>query len=73
LEGYLFRQLSSDEPDRYLVLQDLGSPVSNCNHPDPAWIHDLVERSGGPYVDTGPTILVTESKVSFVAGIELNA
>jgi thioredoxin reductase len=66
----LFSQFASQEPDRYSALNDLGFPVYDSRHPDAALMHNLIERGGGHYVDTGATALLAEKKVSFVAGTE---
>ncbi|KAH0370707.1 hypothetical protein KCU65_g2268, partial [Aureobasidium melanogenum] len=66
----LFAQLASQESDRYSALKDLGFPIFDSRHPDAALMHNLVERGGGHYVDTGATALLTQKKVSFVANVE---
>ncbi|KEQ58710.1 uncharacterized protein M437DRAFT_69646 [Aureobasidium melanogenum CBS 110374] len=66
----LFTQLASQEPDRYTPLKNLGFPVFDSMDPDAALMHNLVERGGGHYVDTGATSLLTDQKVSFVANVE---
>lgn len=66
----LFAQLASQEPDRYTALKDLGFPVFDSMDPDAALMHNLVERGGGHYVDTGATSLLTDKEVSFIAGVE---
>jgi thioredoxin reductase len=66
----LFAQLASQEPDRYSVLRDTGFPVIDSRDPDAALMHNLIERGGGHYVDTGATKLLAEGKVGFRAGVE---
>ncbi|KAG9603388.1 hypothetical protein KCU77_g923, partial [Aureobasidium melanogenum] len=66
----LFQQLASQEPDRYLALREAGFPVIDSRDPDAALMHNLIERGGGHYVDTGATKLLAEGKVSFRAGVE---
>ncbi|KAH0269538.1 P-loop containing nucleoside triphosphate hydrolase protein, partial [Aureobasidium melanogenum] len=66
----LFAQLASKEPDRYSALKDLGFPFFDSRDPDAALMHNLIERGGGHYVDTGATALLTQKKVDFVAGVE---
>ncbi|CAD0083690.1 unnamed protein product [Aureobasidium vineae] len=69
----LFSQLASEEPDRYSALRELGFPVLDSSHPDTALMHNLVERGGGHYVDTGATALLTQKKVGLVVGVEPKA
>lgn len=66
----LFAQLASQEPNRYSALKDLGFPVFDSRDPSAALMHNLVERGGGHYVDTGATALLTQKKVGFVASVE---
>ncbi|KAG9569700.1 hypothetical protein KCU71_g2759, partial [Aureobasidium melanogenum] len=66
----LFQQLASQEPDRYLALREAGFSVIDSRDPDAALMHNLIERGGGHYVDTGATKLLAEGKVSFRAGVE---
>jgi thioredoxin reductase len=69
----LFAQLASQEPDRYSALQKAGFPVIDSRDPDAALMHNLIERGGGHYVDTGATKLLAEGKVNFRAGVEPKA
>jgi hypothetical protein len=69
----LFAQLASQEPDRYSALREAGFPVVDSRDPDAALMHNLVERGGGHYVDTGTTKLLAEGKVNFRAGVEPRA
>ncbi|THX94311.1 hypothetical protein D6D08_01703 [Aureobasidium pullulans] len=69
----LFSQLASKEHDRYSTLCEIGFPVLDSRHPDAALMHNLIERGGGHYVDTGATALLAEKKVDFVVGVEPKA
>jgi hypothetical protein len=69
----LFAQLASREPDRYSALREAGFPVIDSQDPDAALMHNLIERGGGHYVDTGATKLLAEGKVGFRAGVEPKA
>jgi hypothetical protein len=69
----LFAQLASQEPDRYSAFQKAGFPVIDSRDPDAALMHNLIERGGGHYVDTGATKLLAEGKVNFRAGVEPKA
>ncbi|KAG9604984.1 hypothetical protein KCU77_g884, partial [Aureobasidium melanogenum] len=69
----LFQQLASQEPDRYLALRKAGFPVIDSRDPDAALMHNLIERGGGHYVDTGVTKLLAEGKVAFRVGVEPQA
>lgn len=65
----LFQKLASEEPDRYLALCEAGFLVIDSRDPDAALMHNLIERGGGHYVDTGTTNLLAEGKVDFRAGV----
>jgi thioredoxin reductase len=69
----LFAQLASQEPDRYSALREAGFPFIDSRYPDAALMHNLIERGGGHYVDTGATTLLAESKVNFRASVEPKA
>lgn len=66
----LFAQLASQEPDRYSALAAKGFPVLDSQHPEAMLMHNLIERGGGHYVDTGATDLIVEGKVSIKAGLD---
>ncbi|TQB67870.1 hypothetical protein MPDQ_004495 [Monascus purpureus] len=66
----LFRLLASKEPDRYAALEAAGFPVVDSSHPDSALMHNLLERAGGHYVDTGATKLFEEGKAGVKALVE---
>ncbi|KAI4853210.1 hypothetical protein E4T44_00985 [Aureobasidium sp. EXF-8845] len=59
----LFAQLASQESDRYSALREAGFPVIDSRDPDAALMHNLIERGGGHYVDTGATKLLAEGKL----------
>jgi cation diffusion facilitator CzcD-associated flavoprotein CzcO len=69
----LFAQLASQEPDRYSALREAGFPIIDSRDSDAALMHNLIERGGGHYVDTGATKLLAEGKVNFRAGVEPKA
>ncbi|CAD0083617.1 unnamed protein product [Aureobasidium vineae] len=69
----LFAQLASQEPDRYSALRNVGFPVIDSTDPEASLAHNLIERGGGHYVDTGATELLAEGKVGFRAGVEPQA
>jgi cation diffusion facilitator CzcD-associated flavoprotein CzcO len=69
----LFAQLASQEPDRYSTLREAAFPVIDSRDPNAALMHNLIERGGGHYVDTGATKLLAEGKVAFRAGVEPKA
>lgn len=69
----LFAQLASQEPDRYSSLREAGFPVIDSRDPNAALMHNLIERGGGHYVDTGATKLLAQGKVAFRAGVEPQA
>ncbi|THZ42372.1 hypothetical protein D6C88_10236 [Aureobasidium pullulans] len=69
----LFSQLASMEPDRYSNLCEIGFPIFDSRHPDASLMHNLIERGGGHYVDTGATALLAEKKVDFIVGVEPKA
>jgi cation diffusion facilitator CzcD-associated flavoprotein CzcO len=69
----LFTQLALQEPERYSTLRKAGFPVIDSRDPDAALMHNLIERGGGHYVDTGATKLLAEGKVGFRAGSEPKA
>jgi cation diffusion facilitator CzcD-associated flavoprotein CzcO len=69
----LFAQLASQEPDRYSSLREAGFPVIDNRDTNAALMHNLIERGGGHYVDTGATKLLAEGKVAFRAGVEPKA
>ena len=69
----LFAQLASQEPDRYSALQEAGFPVIDSRDPNAALMHNLIERGGGHYVDTGATKLLAEGEGAFRAGVEPKA
>lgn len=66
----LFRLLASKEPDRYAALEAAGFPVVDSSHPDSALMHNLLERAGGHYVDTGATKLFEEGEAGVKALVE---
>ncbi|KAK1783184.1 hypothetical protein QBC45DRAFT_389074 [Copromyces sp. CBS 386.78] len=66
----LFRMLASEEPDRYKPLAAAGFPVMDSTHPTSSLMHNLLERSGGHYVDVGGTNLIVEGKVGLKALVE---
>ncbi|GAB7357353.1 hypothetical protein MBLNU459_g8301t1 [Dothideomycetes sp. NU459] len=66
----LFTHLASLEPDRYSALAGTGFQVYDSRHPDAALMHNLIERGGGHYVDTGATALLVEGKAGFKCGAE---
>ncbi|THZ50391.1 hypothetical protein D6C86_10632 [Aureobasidium pullulans] len=69
----LFMMLPTIEPDRYSTLCEIGFLVLDSRHPDAALMHNLIERGGGHYVDTGATALLAEKKVDFIVGVEPKA
>lgn len=66
----LFSMLASQEPDRYSALAEAGFPVIDSSHADADLQHNLLERAGGHYVDTGGTALIAEGKSAVRAGVE---
>ncbi|KAK6007430.1 hypothetical protein QM012_004244 [Aureobasidium pullulans] len=66
----LFASFAAQEPDRYLALKELGFPVFDSLDSRAALMHNLIERGGGHYVDTGATALLTQKQVGFVGGVE---
>lgn len=68
----MMAMFAAQEPDRYASLASVGFPVLDSLHPDAALMHNLIERSGGHYVDVGGTKLLTEGKagISIKSGVE---
>lgn len=66
----LFGLLASQEPNRYEALAAAGFPVLDSAHADADLLHNLLERAGGHYVDTGATKLITEVKAKVKANVE---
>lgn len=66
----LFGLLASQEPDRYKALAAAGFPVIDSSHADADLLHNLLERAGGHYVDTGGVNLIAEGKSSVRANVE---
>lgn len=66
----LFSHLATQEPDRYSKLAETGFQVYDSQDPTAALMHNLIERGGGHYVDTGATTLLVEGEVGFKAGAE---
>lgn len=66
----MMAMLAAREPDRYAPLVSIGFPVHDSLHPDAVLMHNLIERSGGHYVDVGGTKLLTEGKASIKSGVE---
>ncbi|KAH8809404.1 hypothetical protein F5884DRAFT_706884 [Xylogone sp. PMI_703] len=66
----LFRHLASQEPNRYTALAEAGFPVFDSCDASAALLHNLIERAGGHYVDTGATALIVEGKAGIKAGVE---
>ncbi|KAG6354266.1 hypothetical protein INS49_004871 [Diaporthe citri] len=66
----LFGLLASQEPERYRALAAAGFPVIDSSHADADLLHNLVERAGGHYVDTGGVNLIAEGKSSVKANVE---
>lgn len=66
----LFGLLASQQPDRYRALAAAGFPVIDSSHADADLLHNLLERAGGHYVDTGGTNLIAEGKSSLKANVE---
>lgn len=66
----LFSMLASSEPDRYGALAAAGFQVIDSAHPEADLQHNLLERAGGHYVDTGGTALIAEGKSSVRAGVK---
>ncbi|KEQ99931.1 hypothetical protein AUEXF2481DRAFT_25807 [Aureobasidium subglaciale EXF-2481] len=69
----LFAALASQEPDRYSALRKVGFQVIDSQDLDAALVHNLLERGGGHYVDTGATELIVSGEASFRAGVEPKA
>jgi hypothetical protein len=66
----ILAMFAAQEPDRYASLASVGFLVHDSLHPDAALMHNLIERSGGHYVDVGGTKLLTEGKASIKSGVE---
>ncbi|KAE8356064.1 hypothetical protein BDV28DRAFT_145563 [Aspergillus coremiiformis] len=66
----LLAQFAAQEPHRYDALAAVGFPVIDSRDPDGALMHNLLERTGGHYVDIGGTQLLAEGKASVKAGVE---
>lgn len=66
----LFGLLASQEPDRYRALAATGFPVIDSSHADADLLHNLLERAGGHYVDTGGSNLIAEGKSCVKASVE---
>lgn len=66
----LFTHFALQEPDRYSALTKAGFPVIDSRDPDASLMHNLIERGGGHYIDTGATTLLVEGKVGFKASVE---
>jgi cation diffusion facilitator CzcD-associated flavoprotein CzcO len=66
----LFVQLAEAEPDRYKSLRAAGFPALDSTDNNCTLMHNLVERAGGHYVDTGATSLIADGKVNVKAGVE---
>lgn len=62
--------LASQERDRYQALAAAGFPVIDSSHADADLLHNLLERAGGHYVDTGGTNLIAEGKSGLKANVE---
>lgn len=61
---------ASAEPTRYDALAAAGFPVLDSRNPDCVLMHNLLDRSGGHYVDIGGAKLVAEGKVGVKALVE---
>ncbi|KAH7464405.1 hypothetical protein FOXG_17115 [Fusarium oxysporum f. sp. lycopersici 4287] len=70
LSKSLFTALAGKEPDRYKSLSAAGFPVLDSTDKDCALVHNLVERAGGHYVDTGATSLIADGNVGVKANVE---
>lgn len=66
----LFGLLASQEPTRYQALAAAGFPVIDSSHAEADLLHNLLERAGGHYVDTGGVNLIAEGKSSVKANVE---
>lgn len=66
----LFMHLASQEPDRYSDLAKAGFAVFDSQNPDASLMHNLIERGGGHYIDTGGAALLAEGKAGLKTGVE---
>ncbi|SCO54174.1 probable flavoprotein involved in K+ transport [Fusarium fujikuroi] len=66
----LFTKLAEEEPDRYKSLAAAGFPVLDSTDKDCVLAHNLLERAGGHYVDTGATSLIADGKVGVKANVQ---
>lgn len=66
----MMAMFAAQEPDRYASLASVGFPVHDSLHPDAALMHNLIERSGGHYVDVGGTKLLTEGEAGIKSDVE---
>ena len=64
----LYAHLASQEPDRYAKLAATGFPVIDGRSSDLS--HNLLERGGGHYVDTGGSRLLEEGECAVKANVE---
>lgn len=64
-------QMAAQEPDRYEKLAAAGFPVleSRSDHGTDL-MHNLLERAGGHYVDTGATRLLADGDCSIKSNVE---
>lgn len=66
----LSSMLASEEPDRYKALAAAGFPIIDSSHKDANLLHNLMERAGGHYVDTGGVNLIANGQAGIKANVE---